>query len=427
MKRWKKILAWVLGSLLLLAAAGYIFFETQKTHHTVSGTPAPIKPSGDQVLDSISKGIEFLKVHQEPDGEFSAGVLDPKPAFTALVVDALARSPDGYDEKTPFVARAVKAILSHQQEDGGIYTPALGVGNYCTSVSIMALRRMENPAYDGVIKRARGYILSVQQESGGTGYNPSSRADLSNTAMSLEALRAAGLPADDEAYRRAAAFVALCQNDSETNTEAWAGNDGGLIYRPGESKAGERRTRGGKVEYISYGLMSYAGLVSFLWAGVDREDARVQSAYRWVQKNWTLEENRNLKDSGLYYYYLTMAKALKACGQRELTTSDGEVHDWPVELSEKIISLQKADGSWNNSNTRWFESDSILVTAYMVRALSICREVINEPGKKAPGVKDVPEEGASGKPRSSARPFEMDTKRPARKLCLTWKMKEDPK
>jgi len=27
-------------------------------------------------------------VHQEPDGEFSAGMLDPKPAFTALVVDS---------------------------------------------------------------------------------------------------------------------------------------------------------------------------------------------------------------------------------------------------------------------------------------------------------------------------------------------------
>jgi squalene-hopene/tetraprenyl-beta-curcumene cyclase len=379
-KRLLRIALILIAGLAVLAIAAGVFYATQKTHHTAAGTPAAIAPSGDRLLDSIRRGVEFLKVHQEPDGEFSAGVLDPKPAFTAMVVDTLARCPDRYDEKHPFVASAVKAIVSHQQPDGGIYTSTLGLGNYCTSVSIMALKSTGNPAHEPVIERARNYVLGAQRPDGGMGYGGESRADLSNTVTSLEALRAAGLDENSEAFRRAAAFVSLCQNNAETNDAEYAAviNDGGFIYRPGETRAGEVLTRDGRVGLRSYGLMSYAGLVAFLWAGVDREDPRVKSAVRWVAANWTLEENKNLGDSGLYYCYLTMAKALAAYGERTITTDEGKAHDWPVELSERIVSMQRPDGSWVNDNERWFESDPVLVTAYMVRTLSICHEVMNQ-------------------------------------------------
>ena len=222
------------------------------------------------------------------------------------------------------------------------------------------------------------WIESCQQKDGGMGYGQSSRSDLSNTAMAIEALRDMGLSEEDEAFKRAVSFITICQNSNETNPEVWAGTDGGFIYRPGESNAGEYEDDDGTPRYRSYGLMSYAGLVSFLWAGVDRDDPRVRSAFRWVRDNWTLEENRNVGNAGLYYYYLTMAKALGAYGQRMIETADGKTHDWPVELSEKVISLQRPDGSWANENRRWFEEDSVLVTAYMVRALSICHDVISE-------------------------------------------------
>jgi hypothetical protein len=64
-------------------------------------------------------------------------------------------------------------------------------------------------------------------------------------------------------------------------------------------------------------------------------------------------------------------------GQRIIETSDGGEHDWPVELAEKVMSLQREDGSWVNTNQRWFETDPILVTSYMVRTLSICREIVS--------------------------------------------------
>ena len=81
------------------------------------------------------------RFQEKDDGEFSKGLLDPKPAFTALVVDACVRSPDRIREADhPWLARAVEAILSHRQEDGGIYTSGFGLDNYTTAISVMERR-----------------------------------------------------------------------------------------------------------------------------------------------------------------------------------------------------------------------------------------------------------------------------------------------
>jgi squalene-hopene/tetraprenyl-beta-curcumene cyclase len=374
----RKLLIGFAGLALLAAGAG-LFYVTQSSHHSAAtSAPAAIEPTGDPVRDSVRKAIAFLKTRQESDGEFSAGMIDPKPAYTALVVDSLARCPEVEQlRREPFFNRAVQAIVAHQQPDGGIYTPRLGLDGYCTAISIMALRNAGDPALAPVVEKAKGYLSGCQVDAdgnyrGGFGYSKGAdKADLSNTTMALEALREAGIAKDDPIYKRAQAFLDACHNDSESNKAKWAGNDGGFIYRPGESKAGSYDDAGVE-RYRSYGLMSYAGLLSFLTAYVDKSDPRVRSSFRWVQANWDLENNRNLGPRGLYYYYLTMAKALSAYGEREVTTADGVKHDWPAELAKAIVARQAPDGSWKNDDKTWHENDEVLVTAYMVRALSIC-------------------------------------------------------
>ena len=43
------------------------------------------------------------------------------------------------------------------------------------------------------------------------------------------------------------------------------------------------------------------------------------------------------------------------------------------ELSAKIVSLQRADGSWANENNRFWESDPVLCTSFALLALELCR------------------------------------------------------
>lgn len=124
-----------------------------------------------------------------------------------------------------------------------------------------------------------------------------------------------------------------------------------------------------KAPLRTYGSMSYAGLQSLIYAQVKKDDPRITAVVEWLSRNFTLAENPGMNEQGLYYYYQTMSKALSAAGVDELALADGKKVDWRDELTNTIISKQKSDGSWVNTNNRWWEADPVLVTSYMVLAL----------------------------------------------------------
>jgi squalene-hopene/tetraprenyl-beta-curcumene cyclase len=65
-----------------------------------------------------------------------------------------------------------------------------------------------------------------------------------------------------------------------------------------------------------------------------------------------------------------MAKALAAANIDKLKLKDGREADWRPDLGNQLLSKQREDGSWlNSANARWWESDSVLVTAYGVLTL----------------------------------------------------------
>lgn len=373
----------------LLGAAGAYLYYFQTTGHSAPTRPAAeITPSGDTIVDAIRRGADYLMRHQESDGHFSKGFVDPKPAYTALIVDALARSPEHYREKDhPFLKKAAEAIVAKQQPNGSLCTPVLNLDTYSTAMSVLALTALENPEYKPVIEKAKQYLLDVQYKDdeandpnfGSAGYTKGGRTSGDMTANWVEALKATGVKEGDPAFKNAEKFFGRIQN-VETNDKPVngkkAGDDGGFYYRPGESKPADEIKNGVHI-LKSYGLMSYAGLKSFMYMNVPKDDPRVASAHKWVQENYTLDENKNIGADGLFYYYQTMAKALAAYGERTLTTRDGTKHDWAKELSDKIVSLQDADGSWHNKqSSRWMENDPVMVTAFAIRALSICHDVM---------------------------------------------------
>ena len=166
-----------------------------------------------------------------------------------------------------------------------------------------------------------------------------------------------------------------CQNLPDHNDQPWASNDpanrGGFIYFPGNSKAGETKLSDGRIALRSYGSMSYAGLLSYIYADLDRNDPRVKAAITWLSNNYTIDENPGLGKQGLFYYYHTMAKALSAAGIDILTLKDGSTINWRKNLAQKLINLQNPDGSWVNENGRWWEKDPVLVTSYSLLSLEI--------------------------------------------------------
>lgn len=322
-----------------------------------------------QVRASIERGLKWLEAHQDKDGSFGGHV-----GITSLVATAFMRSPKRYTEDNKCVREAIKYIVSKAQPDGSIYDK--GPASYTTCVAIMALLETRNPAYKEIVDRAQKYLLDLQIDEGegitpdnkmygGFGYarDPNNvRGDLSNLHFSLEALKASGVPKDASVWEKAIKFIERCQNRSETNDQPWAGNDGGFIYHPDPKS--ERESK-------SYGSMTYAGVLSFIYANVDKEDPRVQDAVKWIKNNYTLDENPPIGANGLFYYYHTMAKALNAYGEPKIRDSKGIEHDWYEELAQKLIKLQREDGSWVNESDRWMESLPVLTTAYSILALSV--------------------------------------------------------
>ena len=123
----------------------------------------------------------------------------------------------------------------------------------------------------------------------------------------------------------------------------------------------------------AYGSMTYAGFKSYVYAKLPRNDERVAAVYEWVRRNYTLQENPGAGTDGLYYYFVTFARALDAWGEPmiEVIHADGskESRDWAMDLIERLASLQNADGSFKIVDDRWMENNPVLITAYALVAL----------------------------------------------------------
>jgi squalene-hopene/tetraprenyl-beta-curcumene cyclase len=324
----------------------------------------------------VEKAHAYFRKGQAADGSFSAKRTGP--GTTALVAAALLRN--GVPAGDPVVAKALEYLEKSVQKDGGIYDKALA--NYTTSVAVMALSEANaDGKYNALIKNAAAFLKGLQYtdpkdpKEGGVGYGPGSRPDLSNEQMFLDALQAAGVPKDDPAVQRALKFVGRCQNlPGESNDlpfakKASADDRGGLTYTPLDADDSPHRTPDGGLR--SLGAMTYAGLKSFLYAGVDRNDARVKAAVDWIRRHYTLDENPGMKQAGLYYYYHTFGKAMNALGEDPFEDAMGRKHPWRKELFDAIAKRQKPDGSWINDGDRQFgEADPNIATAFAVLALS---------------------------------------------------------
>jgi len=369
---------------------------------------------------AFRKGADWLCSQQSKEGFWKA-MGQPSIGYTAMASYSLLGYPTLQDPNLKEIYRfaGVKGanyILAKQNEDGSFSELDGSNKNYVSSLAIMVLVAIEKGTKGEnqeekkfkdkclvAIKKAQDYLVGNQKKDGiykgGMGYGEIKEggkkqrdaSDMSNTSFAAEALKVSGLPEDSEYWKNVVEFLSACQNNSETNgnplvvaeldkKKLKVGDDGGFHYTPVESKAGEETFPDGTKVLKSYGSMTYSGLKSFLYAKVDKNDPRVQSAYRWIKENYTLDLNpgfgidevKRTHLQGLFYYYYVFAKGLDAYGEEIIETSDGGKHKWAEELAEKLIELQKAEGgaAWKNESQRWGEGEPVLATSYALISLN---------------------------------------------------------
>jgi squalene-hopene/tetraprenyl-beta-curcumene cyclase len=349
--------------------------------------PSRIGPDPKQYDEVVAKAIHYLRTKgQAEDGSYRGAT---SPAVTALITTGILRSGRPVDD--PLVAKSLKYLEGFVQPDGGVYETGSLYRNYETCLAILCFTEANKDGrYTERIAAADKFIRQLQwgegledsdRRIGGAGYGRQKRPDMSNTSYFIEALRAAGAGPDDPAIQAALKFVSQCQNlESEHNTGPTAAKnpDGGFVYTPDSSQAGDLPNGGLR----SYASMTYAGLKSMIYAGIGPDDPRVKAAATWVQKHYDLEQNPGMGSSGLYYYYHTFAKALDSLGHDLFEDAQGVKHDWRRELVDVLAREQNADGSWTNKDPRWLEGDPNLVTGYVLMALHHCRPKQSNPASE---------------------------------------------
>ncbi len=383
-----------------LIRGAFAFSVIAPVHSLVQAAPPVHRDDNGSLANEIRLAVEkalgWLVSVQGVEGEWSGTA---HPAISALVLNAMDAAVSGLSlPRERFEAsrrRGMAFLRSRVKPDGGIYSESLTL--YNTALSLTALLRSGDPSDRSLTDRAAAFVAAQQARGmdrpeldGGIGYGPTGvspkrqHPDLDNTLVALEALRAhaEARKADERGaavagldWKAAADFVGRCQNLKAGNAGVWvseeSGNRGGFVYYPGFSNAGSQELSGGRTALRSYGSMSYAGLLSFVYAEIPRNDERMRAALQWLSENYTIEENPGLGKQGLFYYFYLMTKALCASSVEELRTKDGKRVAWARPLALRMMDLQAAEGWWENDVARWMEKDRVLVTSYCVTALSL--------------------------------------------------------
>lgn len=326
----------------------------------------------------ITRGVQYLVRSQKTDGSFGrSDAITGDVGTTGLAVQALADSAlEASPERLRAIGRGLRFLENRIQADGLAYDPSEGLRVFKTAMAARAFSVSNIPRY-----RARAVELMARIGSA-TRFESQSTDDAQaaegfegrDTAELLKALSAE--PGTDQATDRAIAF--LLQLDHST-TEA------------DEAHSATAST----IPHDQPGYVSYESLPSLIYRDLRLEDADVIAVLKALREKFTLAENPDLTrrfarqsksagEQGLYFNLLVVARVLSLLPDTEFVTDSGARHDWVALLSQRLCSLQMQDGSWANSDPRWWEGSPALTTSYAILTLRLCQarslaDIVNSP------------------------------------------------
>ena len=322
----------------------------------------------------LDKALGYLKTSQAKDGSFSAKLAGP--GITGVVVAGLIQGGVSADE--PVVARALKHTSKPRSRTTAASTARASLTTPPASPSWPSTKRTRaanttpssaTPAPSSRESRRKTTPRTLHSAASAT------RPRIAPTCPTpTSPSRHCWRPACPRMTRRSRIllkFIGRCQNlPGEFNDQAWAkkaGKDdlGGMTYLPFDTDDNRHKTPDGGLR--SLGGMTYGGLKSFLYAGVDKNDPRVKAAVNWIRNHYTVEENPGMGQKGLYYYYHTFAKAMHAWGEDPFADAKGTKHPWRRELFMALKAKQQDNGSWINAGDKTFmELNPDIATGFAV-------------------------------------------------------------
>ena len=283
-----------------------------------------------RVDSALVRGLEYLAVHQQPDGSFDTS--GPKTAVTGLCVMAFMGSghTPGDGRYGPAVRRGVDYILRQFPEDGYVGRVD-GSRMYGQGIITLALAEAYGVERDearrtkirscllksvAVIAAAQN-VKKSDDNAGGWRYEPQSGdSDLSLSGWNALALRACnnvGISVNRDCVTRATTYILRCYKK----------NDKGFAYQPSNAPSP---------------AMTGVGVLSLcLLEQSDRPE--VVEASRYLA---ALSLNEETRFAYYTFYYVTSA-AFQAGGETWTRV-------WKTS-SEFIVAHQQEDGGWPPSRT----------------------------------------------------------------------------
>ena len=348
------------------------------------GDKSPI--SAAKVRAAVDKGIQFLKSEQTANGSWRK--IRYKGDATALALLAMLNS-------------GVSPREANMQKGIGYLRDCDPIGTYFVSLRIMALTAADpdGKLYRADVKKDVTWLLMMQTNTGGWSYGQAvgrgGGGDGSNSQFALLALHEAtryGIKVPKENWLAAKSYWTksfrevrnVGRNASKMGVFAYLSNGGG----------GQR------------GSMTCAGISSSIIieenltepkdrAKGDTADCckksdeleRVEMAFRWLARNYTVRTNPQGANQGqsstrLYYLY-GLERAARLAGRRFIGAND-----WYRDGAKFLVSLQKssATGAWRTTNGHG-ENNPVVGTAFALLFLSKGKRPVAI-GKFDHGVKD---------------------------------------
>jgi hypothetical protein len=318
----------------------------------------------------LPKAARYLWAQQAEDGGWHSrtyGLLRSGQSLTPFVLDALLDVPEGVVARPAgAVDRAIEFIRRNVNAEGllGLMdSTAVDYPNYATGLAVRALARVKTGSAATILATLITG-LRAQQFTGQNGWHredapygawgmggqrrtppDAGHVDLAMTRYVLEGLAVAGIRPPDTALADALVYLDRCQNP-----------DGGFFFSTVEAdinKAGEDAGR-----FRSYGSTTADGVLALRAAGVAADDPRLVRAKKWLRDHHRFDRVPGFEGTvretwaeGLRFYYA------------------GAISSAMPELSV-LLPLQRADGSWANTNNIVKEDDPLIATAFAIRAIA---------------------------------------------------------